>query len=408
MSLRQAGPPRPSGAYNRGVDRPTLAPGILSRAAIEEREERELAPYAMRCRTSAGRVHPEGDHPFRTAYMRDRDRIIHASAFRRLEYKTQVFVNQEGDYYRTRLTHTMEVAQVARTAARALRLNEDLTEAVALSHDVGHGPFGHAGEEALKEVMAGHGGFEHNAHGLRVVDVLEHRYPSFRGLNLTFEVREAFAMHSPLPKEGLGFERRRPLLEAQLVDVCDNLTYTAHDLDDGIQSGCMTAEAMREADLWREVYDRVRNDHPALPPRLVVATTVKGVIDECVSDLLDATAKRIEEAGPSGGAIASVDAVRSHAHLLVAFSTAFGRRQRDLARCLHERFYRHPRLLRAADRARRVITALFGTYSEDPAMLEEPWRSWAGEAGAERAVCDWIASMTDREAQEEYRRLATF
>ncbi len=377
-----------------------LVEGVLSRGAIEEREERELAPYAMRARATAGREHPEGEHAFRTAYMRDRDRVIHASAFRRLEYKTQVFVNQEGDYYRTRLTHTMEVAQVSRTAARALRLNEDLTEAIALSHDVGHGPFGHAGETALTEVMGAHGGFEHNAHGLRVVDVLEHRYPEFRGLNLTYEVREAFAMHSPRDKASLGFERRRPLLEAQLVDVCDNLTYTAHDLDDGIQSGCMTAEGMRDAGLWREVLDRVKEEHPSLPPRLVVATTVKGVIDACVGDLLAATATRL-----AAGRVSSVEAVRRHAHLLVGYSDAFGRRQRELARCLNERFYRHPRLLRAAERARRVITALFSTYVKQPAMLDEPWRSWAKETGTERAVCDWIASMTDREAQDEYRRL---
>ena len=224
---------KPPPEQTAGLSSPEAAPApvaSLTREAIEAREDRDLAPYAMHASRSEGRQHAEPGHSFRTAYMRDRDRVIHAAAFRRLEYKTQVFVNQEGDGYRTRLTHTMEVAQVARTAARALRLHEDLTEAIALSHDVGHGPFGHAGETALEAAMEGHGGFEHNAHGLRVVDLLERRYAGFRGLNLSYEVREAFAMHSPRDKESMGFEKRRPLLEAQLVDVCDNLTYTAHEI----------------------------------------------------------------------------------------------------------------------------------------------------------------------------------
>jgi dGTPase len=332
--------------------------------------------------------------------MRDRDRVIHAAAFRRLEYKTQVFANQEGDGYRTRLTHTMEVAQVSRTAARALRLNEDLTEAIALSHDVGHGPFGHAGETALEEAMAGHGGFEHNAHGLRVVDRLERRYARFRGLNLTHEVREAFAMHSPRDKASLGFERRRPLLEAQLVDVCDNLTYTAHDLDDGIASGCTTAEAMREADLWRETWDRVDAEEPGLDPDLRVLACVKRVIDACVSDLLEATSKRLAEAG-----VTSVDDVRAHPRLLVGFSDAFGRRQRELSRTLHERFYRHPRLVRAQRRGRRLLKEIFDAYVAEPSMLERDRRADVEAEGVHRVVCDVVAAMTDREASEAHRRL---
>jgi dGTPase len=372
----------------------------IGRREIEEREDRELAPYAMRCGRSKGRVHEETEHAFRTAYMRDRDRIVHAAAFRRLEYKTQVFVNTEGDSYRTRLTHTMEVAQVARTAARALRLNEDLTEAIALSHDVGHGPFGHAGESALAEMMEGHGGFEHNAHGLRVVDVLERRYPAFRGLNLSYEVREAFALHSPRDKESLGFRRCRPLLEAQLVDVCDNLTYTAHDLDDGIAAGCVEPGPLRGADLWREVWDGVTSEFADASPELRVSTTVKRIIDACVTDLVDATAKRIEESG-----VDSPDAVREHAHLLVGFSEATGRRQRELSRYLHEHFYRHPRLLRMARRGRNMLAALFQAYVERPSMLDAPWRDWTKEVGAERAVCDWIASLTDRGAATEFARL---
>ena len=369
---------------------------------IFARESRDLAPFAMRCQASRGRVHEEPGHTFRTAFMRDRDRVIHASAFRRLEYKTQVFVNHEGDYYRTRLTHTMEVAQVARTLARALRLNEDLTEAIALSHDVGHGPFGHAGETALQDAMKGHGGFEHNAHGLRVVDLLERRYPGFRGLNLSYEVREAFAMHSPADKEKLGFSRTRPLLEAQLVDVADNLTYTVHDLDDGIAAGCVTPEEMREADLFGDVWDRVLVEHEGLDRPLQVSLAVKRVLDACVTDLLSATVVRLSEAPGLG----SPDAVRAHPHLLVAYSDAFGCRQRALARRLHERFYRHPRLVRMGRKAHRILTGLFEGYVSEPASLDRPWRSWADEVGVERAVCDLVASMTDRQAIEEYRQLA--
>ena len=380
--------------------KPLAVPPFLMREGIEEREDDLLAPYAMRCARSKGRTHEEPEHPFRTAYMRDRDRVIHSAAFRRLEYKTQVFVNHEGDGYRTRLTHTLEVAQVSRTAARVLRLNEDLTEAIALSHDVGHGPFGHAGEAALEAVMEGHGGFEHNAHGLRVVDLLERRYAGFRGLNLTYEVREAFAMHSPADKESLGFERRRPLLEAQLVDVCDNLTYTAHDLDDGIAAGCVTPAELRVADLWREVWDESGGEDGSLPAGVRVSAAVKRVIDLCVSDLLEATSKRIAAAG-----VSSPDDVRAHAHLLVGFSEAMGRRQRELSRTLHQLFYRHPRLVRAARRAGKILRSVFEAYLEDPAMLPREQQAWVAEAGLHRGICDFIAAMTDRAAGNEYRKL---
>jgi len=378
----------------------TGSPFLLGREAVLEREARDLAPYAMQCAKTQGRVHDEPEHAFRTAFMRDRDRVIHASAFRRLEYKTQVFVNHEGDAYRTRLTHTMEVAQVARTCARALRLNEDLTEAIALSHDVGHGPFGHAGEGALDDAMKAHGGFEHNANGLRVVDVLERRYAGFRGINLSYEVRESFALHSPVAKEKLGFVKRRPLLEAQLVDVCDNLTYTAHDLDDGITSGCTTPEEMCGAGLWNETWEDVVREHPELPRTLQVSTAVKRVLDACVRDLLTASSARIAASG-----VDSPAAVRAHSHLLIGYSEAFGRRQREVARWLHERFYRHPRLVLAATRAREVLTDLFAAYVKEPAMLDRPVQAWAAEVGVERAVCDWIAAMTDRDAAEAVRRL---
>jgi dGTPase len=376
-------------------------PGSITRQEIEQREADTLAPYAMRCAASRGRVHEEPDHPYRTAYMRDRDRIIHTSAFRKLEYKTQVFVNQEGDYYRTRLTHTLEVAQISRTAARALRLNEDLTESIALSHDVGHGPFGHKGEYALRELMKDHGGFEHNAHGLRVVDVLERRYPAWRGINLSYEVREAFALHSPLDKASLGFEPgRRPLLEAQLVDLCDSLTYLAHDLDDGITSGIVTPEQLCEVDIWREHWERTAGEHPDLPRRLRVLSTVKRVIEAGVSDLIEASVERIEAAGVSSPAD-----VQAHPHVLVGFREEMNRWQRKLSHYLYEHFYNAPHLMKMGSRARNILVGLFEAYRENPRMLELEERAWAAEVGLERALCDKIASMTDREARDDYLRL---
>ena len=370
----------------------------VTRQELEAREEELLAPYAMRCSLSQGRLHDEPEHAYRTTYMRDRDRIIHASAFRRLEYKTQVFVNHEGDYYRTRLTHTMEVAQISRTAARALRLNEDLTESIALSHDLGHGPFGHKGEYVLDDLMKEHGGFEHNAHGLRIVDLLEHRYPRWRGLNLSHEVREAFALHSPKDSTSLGFTKGlQPLLEAQLVDVCDSLTYVAHDLDDGIASGLLHVEELQSDDLWAEQWDRTLTEEPELPRALRVLTTVKHLIDAGVTDLVEASRARIDEAG-----VADPQAVQKHGRRLIGFSESMHRRQRALSRYLYQHFYCHPRLMRMGARARRILTALFTAYCEEPRMLDVRERAWAEEVGLERAVCDHLASMTDRQALEEY------
>jgi dGTPase len=353
----------------------------------------------MRCTETRGRAHAEPEHAYRTVYMRDRDRIIHSSAFRKLEYKTQVFVNHEGDYYRTRLTHSMEVAQISRTVARALRLNEDLTEAIALSHDVGHGPFGHKGEYVLRDLMKDHGGFEHNAHGLRVVDLLERRYPRWRGLNLSFEVREAFALHSP-HTDVLGFTRRKPLLEAQVVDVCDGLTYGSHDLDDGIAAGILTPELLRGAALWRDHWDRVLAEEPDLPRPHQVLSTVRRVIDAGVSDLIEASWARIEESG-----VRAPSDVQGHAHLLVGFTEEMGRLQRRLSHFLHEHFYNHPRLMKMGFQARRILTSLFDAYRQEPQMLSAADRAWAEEVGLERAICDRVAAMTDREAHEEYGRL---
>jgi len=373
----------------------------ITRAEIEAREEAQLGPWAMRSARSHGRAHAEPEHPYRTSYMRDRDRIVHTRAFRSLEYKTQVFVSHEGDYYRTRLTHTMEVAQIARTAARALRLNEDLTESIALSHDLGHGPFGHKGEYVLRDLMKEHGGFEHNAHGLRVVDTLERRYPRWRGINLSYEVREAFALHSPVPKAELGFrEGVRPLLEAQLVDVCDSLAYLAHDLDDGIAAGLVLPEGLSEVEIWGSTWERVLAEEPGLARPLQVLLTVKRIIDAGVGDLIGASAERIGTAQ-----VQSPEAVQAHPHALIGFHEDMNRLQRKLSHYLYEHFYNAPPLMKMGHRARRFLTGMFESYRETPRLLEPEERAWADEVGLERAICDKIAAMTDREAQEEYRRL---
>ena len=373
----------------------------VPRSELEAREDALLLPQALRLRDSRGRVHEEPEHPYRTAWMRDRDRIIHASAFRKLEYKTQVFVNHEGDYYRTRLTHTIEVAQIARTAARALRLNEDLTESIALSHDLGHGPFGHKGEEVLEHLMADHGGFEHNAHGLRVVDLLEHRYPRWRGLNLTYEVREAFALHSPRDAEAMGFRKGlQPSLEAQLVDVCDSLAYLAHDLDDGITAGLVSVHQLHEVELWKIHWDRTLADEPDLPPRLQVLATVKRIIDAGVTDLVESSAERIA----TSEARTPMD-VQTRRSRLIGFSTPMHRMQRHLSHYLYEHFYCHPRLMKMGTNARHVLTRIFRAYQEEPRMLSQERRAWAQEVGLERAICDELAGFSDREAIEEYDRL---
>jgi len=390
-------PPAPKDA----AAQPDLVPPTITREEIEARERSQLAPYAMKSALSQGRRYDEPPHPYRTAYMRDRDRIIHASAFRRLEYKTQVFVNHEGDYYRTRLTHTIEVAQISRTVARALRLNEDLTETIALSHDLGHGPFGHKGEYVLRDLMQEHGGFEHNAHGLRVVDVLETRYPRWPGLNLSYEVREAFALHSPRDTASMGFRAGlQPLLEAQLVDVCDSLTYLAHDLDDGTTSGVVSPEQLCDVEIWREHWMATLEDEPHLPERLQVLATVKRIIDAGVTNLIAASHARLVEAAPEGP-----EAVQTQSSLLIGFTRDMHRMQRHLSHYLHEHFYNHPRLMKMGGKAKRIITEVFKAYQDDPRMLDLDDRAWAEEVGLERAICDRIAAMTDREVQEEYDRL---
>jgi dGTPase len=368
-----------------------------------DREDQVLAPYAMRTRQSKGRLHREDPHPYRTLYQRDRDRIVHSTAFRRLMYKTQVLVNQASDYHRTRLTHTLEVAQISRTIARQLGLNEDLTEAIALAHDLGHPPFGHAGETALDECMKEHGGFEHNRHGLRIVTELEYRYANFPGLNLSFEVLEAQAMHSTSkdapeirPFIGVG----QPLLEAQLVDAADSLAYDSHDVDDALSLGLISPEDLAEVPFWRQTVERVRAKHDILGPLQFQPTIVRALIDWQVTDLLDQTRRRLREEG-----IGSVAEVRAAGKVLVAPSPEMRTLKSGLESFLHERVYRHHRVMRMAVKGSRFLRQLFEEYCRHPAQLPERYSRRIGEFTKERVVCDYLAGMTDRYAQDEVLRL---
>ncbi len=387
-----------------GHQAPTTTPsGILTREAIEEREERTLAPYAAKSRHSRGREHPEPEHPLRTAYQRDRDRIVHSTAFRRLEYKTQVFVNHEGDYYRTRLTHTLEVAQISRTIARIMGLNEDLVEAIALAHDLGHTPFGHSGEQELNEQMKDHGGFEHNRHGLRVVEKLERRYPAFPGLNLSWEVREAIAKHTTRhdrPAIARYDDGTQPLLEAQAVEVADEIAYNNHDLDDGLTAGLLSERDLRAVELWATTAQAVDDQLPGLPRKLRQRQIIIRLINAQVTDLVETTAARIAERG-----IRSPEDVRAAGERLFRFSPAMESRKKELEAFLHEELYHHYRVVRMMTKAKRFIRELFQAYLADPRQLPDEHRAAAKTEGLHQAICDYIAGMTDRFAQDEYKKL---
>jgi dGTPase len=368
-----------------------------------EREEEVLAPYAMRTRQSRGRRHAEEPHPFRTLYQRDRDRIIHSTAFRRLMYKTQVLVNQTNDHHRTRLTHTLEVAQISRTIARQLGLNEDLTEAIALAHDLGHPPFGHAGEEALDECMREYGGFEHNQHGLRIVEQLEYRYADFPGLNLSWEVLEAQALHSKR-REAAEIQEfasgGQPLLEAQVVDAADSLAYDTHDLDDALSLGLIAPRALEEVEFWRRAEDYVRKRHHRLGTEQFQATLVRALINWQVTDLLEYTQQRLRQES-----IATVEDVRQAGGILVAPGPDVRALKAGLERFLHEHVYRHFRVTRMASKGRRFLQQLFAEFCRRPEQLPERHALRARTGQTERAVCDYLAGMTDRYAQDEYLRL---
>jgi dGTPase len=377
--------------------------GLVDREALEQREDEILAPYAARSRQSRGRRHPEGEHPLRTVYQRDRDRVVHSTAFRRLEYKTQVFVNHEGDYYRTRLTHTLEVAQISRTIARIMGLNEDLVEAIALAHDLGHTPFGHSGEEELNEQMRGHGGFEHNRHGLRVVDELEQRYPRFAGLNLSWEVREAMAKHTTRhdrPAIAEFDDGAQPVLEAQAVEVADEIAYNNHDLDDGLTARLLTRRELERLEAWTAAARRVDDHQPDLPRKIRGRQIIIHLINLQVTDLVRTTAARVADLG-----IRSAEDVRAAGQRLFTFSEAVRRQKAELEAFLNERLYRHYRVVRMMAKAKRFVRELFGAYLADDRQLPDEHRRAAEAGGLHRVICDYIAGMTDRFAQDEYKKL---
>jgi len=374
----------------------------VTREQLEEREAELLAPYAVRSAESAGRVHQEPEAPYRTCYQRDRDRIIHCKAFRRLEYKTQVFLNHEGDHYRTRLTHTIEVAQIARTIARALRLNEDLVEAVAMAHDLGHTPFGHSGEEALRELMAEHGGFEHNAQGLRVVDLLERQYPRIPGLNLTYEVRESIAKHntrwdSPI---AAGFAPGPPLLEAQVVELADSIAYDNHDLQDGLEARILTPAKLSEVSLWQEAEEAVRHRYGRLDTAQLCRQAIRYLINRLVTDAIECSLRQIE----SQGMASWQDARRQEANA-VRLSPELDERKGQLEDFLYKILYADYRVLRLTSSARRFVQMIFQAYVDDPRQLPPRHRKRAEQHGVHRAVCDYVAGMTDRFAQSNYAQL---
>lgn len=363
------------------------------------------ASYAVRDDTSRGRVHPEAPPELRSEYQRDRDRIVHSTAFRRLEYKTQVFVNHEGDLFRTRLTHTIEVAQITRSIARALALNEDLAEAVALAHDLGHTPFGHAGQDALDRCMKPHGGFEHNLQSLRIVDLLEERYAGFDGLNLTFETREGILKHCSkeraalLGEVGLRFlEGTQPSLEAQLANLSDEIAYNNHDVDDGLRSGLITLEQLDEVAIFSDTRRAVEAHWPGLRGRRLIHETVRSMINAMAVDLVQTTRSALKLAK-----VETLEDVR-RAGKLAGYSPDFSTRLKELKRFLHDNLYRHYQVLRMTNKAQRIITELFQAFMADPRLLPPQYQHRA-RSDQPRAIADYIAGMTDRYAMKEHRKL---
>lgn len=373
-----------------------------------------LAGYAADPARTRGRRHAEPAPAYRSEYQRDRDRIVHSAAFRRLEYKTQVFVNHEGDLFRTRLTHSLEVAQIARTVARSLQLNEDLSEAICLAHDLGHTPFGHAGQDALNECMRNYGGFEHNFQSLRVVDALEDKYAEFAGLNLTFETREGILKHcSERRAREIGeigerfLQRRQPGLEAQLANVADEVAYNNHDVDDGLRARLITPEQLRELPLFRRHHDAVLAAYPGATVKQQRHETVRRMINQLVGDLTEHTRAQLSAVQP-----ADAEAVRAHGAPLVGFSAGIAEENRQLKRFLREQLYRHHQVYRMTVKAQRVVRDLFDAMFADarlmpPEFFERAQISEAehGVAGRARVVADYVAGMTDRYAIDEYERL---
>jgi dGTPase len=373
-----------------------------------------LAPYAASDATSLGRRQPEEPPKHRSEFQRDRDRIIHSTAFRRLEYKTQVFVNHEGDLFRTRLTHSIEVAQMSRTIARAMSLNEDLSEAISLAHDLGHTPFGHTGQDSLNTCMKNYGGFEHNLQSLRVVDELEEKYAQFNGLNLTFESREGILKHCSVKNAAeMGdvgerfLNKTQPNLEAQMVNLADAIAYNSHDVDDGLRAGLINIEQLREVSLFKSLFEDVVRDYPDLADKRVIYEIVRRMIDIQIKDLIAASLQKINSVKPD-----SIDSVRQHSELLITFSEDMWDMHRELKRFLRENLYNHYRVHRMSHKAGKVIKELFDAFMNDTRLMPPAYKDKAkkaefekNESGRARIVADYIAGMTDRYAIKEYERI---
>lgn len=375
---------------------------LITRQRLEEIEDQVLAPYAFRSRNSKGRAFPEREPDYRTAFQRDRDRILHTTAFRRLEYKTQVFINYEGDYYRTRLTHTLEVAQIGKATARALGANEDLLEAICLAHDLGHPPFGHSGEVALARLMKDYGGFDHNKQSLRIVTRLEERFPDFPGLNLTWEVREGIVKHESeydIADASDYNPETRGTLEAQIANAADELAYSAHDLDDGLRSGMLTPSMLEGIAIWEILTEAARRRGPALSS-MTRHEMIRELIGMEITDLIQTTDRNLRESG-----VRTVEELQRLTYNVISFSEEMHRRNRELKDFLYRNLYRHPRVVRMAVKAERIINDLFQAYLSEPEMLPQHVQEWSKNRSIERTVCDYIAGMTDRYAVEEYQKL---
>jgi dGTPase len=376
------------------------------REELEDRERSFLASYALKSGDSRGRVYPEPSHPYRTDFQRDRDRIVHSTAFRRLQNKTQVFINTEGDHYRTRLTHTMEVSIIARAIARALKVNEDLTEAIALAHDLGHTPFGHSGEEALNQLMAGGGGFEHNRQCIRVVDFLERRYPAFPGLNLTFELREGILKHkTDYDNPGIPEDLKNNLgssVECQIVNLADEIAYNCHDVDDGLSSGVIEFEQLSTLSLCERHLESMKREYSNIESSVLRRILVRNLIDELVTDLVNFS---IENLKKYRGLTAAE--FREKKIPALSFSRHIEEKNRQLKKFLMTNLYRHSRMIQNSLRAKEIIRFLFHKYAEDPSLIPQHFKIRLGQEPPQAIIADYIAGMTDRFATREYKKLSS-
>ena len=375
---------------------------IVKREHLEEMEQKFLAPYALKSSTTAGRVHPEPESKTRTAYQRDRDRIIHTRAFRRLEYKTQVFIFYEGDHYRTRLTHTIEVAQIGMALARGLGANQDLTEAICLAHDLGHSPFGHAGEWALNALMKEHGGFNHNSQSYRVVTELEERYPEYPGLNLSYETREGIIKHETdydHTEEHEYAPGRRASLEAQIANLADEAAYNAHDLDDGLRAGFFDLDELSQLEIWKRLRKNIGWESGPFT-EMIRHEMIRELVGFSVNNIVETTDARLQAAG-----INSPDGVQLHDSNIVGYSDAIQQEIKQLKAFLLQNMYRHYRLMRMTNKAERFIGDIFEAYIKEPAMLPTKTQAKLKTDSKERVICDYIAGMTDRYALDEWERL---